>query len=64
MTTKLKCDCGRPIHRTDLPNSLITYWGEDGPQIHYCPECDRELTIREHVIRTWEIVPAQGAKNG
>lgn len=35
---------------------MITYWGEDGPEVVECmnEDCEREFYVKESVHRTYE----------
>jgi len=58
---EIKCpDCGYVFDSCDS-ESIVTFWGEDGPQTEECPNCDASLIITEHVERTWDVQRAAEA---
>ena len=50
----VRCSCGYDFDLEDM-HDLITYWGEDGPKTVECCNCERTLTIEEHVERTYTV---------
>lgn len=47
--------CGHTEDFTDVPDSLITYWGSEGGEIEVaCSSCDKDYMVTETVRRTYE----------
>lgn len=45
------------ISEGELPFSIGNESGKKG--FFFCLDCDNEIKVREHVIRTWEVIKCQ-----
>ena len=41
----------------------VTYHGEDGPKSAWCHSCGGEFTVKEHVVRTFDVTPVKRGEN-
>lgn len=52
-------ECPVCEYRYDLcdsdPDEFVTYWGENEPLVHECPNCESKLEIEEVVDRFWNV---------